>query len=171
MAFVATLVLAASCGNSKNAEVAQDSMEQAGDVVGSVVEIEEVEIDEIPDSVTAPAAAEATSLIDKIKNAANPEAIKEGVTKGIAYVQNLVKSGKLTEAKGYLEQLKPYAEKVNMGSAIEKLENAIGIADKAESAKGAVQNVADKATEAQAQAADVKAKAGAAVDALKGLGK
>lgn len=118
MAVVASTMMVA-CGNkTDNAEGATEE-----------VAVETVEVEEV-----APAAAatemtstEANSLLDNIKSAAS----KENVEKAINYVKELVSSGKLEEAKGYLEQVKPYADKVGCSALVSQVEQAVKLAENA----------------------------------------
>lgn len=170
MAAVATLALV-SCGNKADKTTTDPE---------AVVTEEEVVITETEESTPA-TDAEGASIMDKIKGAVS----KENVQKGIDYVKGLISTGKLAEAKSYLTQLKPYADKVGMSSALTTVESAL---DKAESFGGetkeaaqqavddakakaadAVENAKAKAADATQKAADdAKAKAAAA---LEGLGK
>lgn len=163
MAAVATLALA-SCGNKADQNATEPE---------TVVTEEEVVIAE-PAEATPAAESEGTSIMDNIKGAVS----KENVQKGIDYVKGLISSGKLAEAKSYLTQLKPYADKVGLTSALATVEGAL---DKAENfgadAKAKANEAAQKAVDdAKAKAADATQKAtddvkAKAADALKGLGK
>lgn len=158
MAVVAATMMVA-CGNSSEKAV-DDATRQAADQPG-VIEVETLEVTEVVSDEDAP------GIMDKIKAAANPEEIKAYVAKGIEYVKGLVNQGKLEEAKKYLENLKPYAEKVNMGGMVDKVNVAI---DKASALKAA-DNAIDDAKEAGAKAIDVvKEKGAQAVDATKEAG-
>ena len=176
MAVVAATVMV-SCGSKSDAN-AEGADSTAVEIVEPTVVVE----GEAATPAEAPATAEeASGLIDKIKEVANnPEEIKTYVEKGIAYAKNLISAGKLQEAKGYLAQLKPYADKVNLGKAVESVEALIDKADVA----GKVDAAKDGAKAAgQAAVDDAKAKASAAVedaknkaadkvsDAIKNLGK
>lgn len=166
MAVIASTMLVA-CGNK--ADQAKDAAKQAADKVEGTLEtltVEEIDIAQI-DPATAPTDAEAPSLIEKLKTATDPSQVKDYVTKGIAYVKNLVNTGKLAEAKAYLEQLKPYASKAGMDKIVESTSALIDKAEKATGVTGAV----DKAKEAGAEAVDKAKDAGAkAVDKAKEVG-
>lgn len=158
MAVVAATMMVA-CGNSSEKAV-DDAARQAADQPG-VIEVETLEVTEVVSDEDAP------GIMDKIKAAANPEEIKAYVAKGIEYAKGLVNQGKLEEAKKYLENLKPYAEKVNMGGMVDKVNVAI---DKASALKAADKAI-DDAKEAGAKAIDVvKEKGAQAVDATKEAG-
>lgn len=159
MAVVAATMMVA-CGNNSE-KAADDAAQQAADQPGVIEEVETLEVTEVVSDEEAP------GIMDKIKAAANPEEIKAYVTKGIEYVKGLINQGKLDEAKKYLEQLKPYAEKVNMGGMVDKVNVAI---DKAKALKAA-DNAIDEAKEAGSKAIDVvKEKGAQAVDATKEAG-
>lgn len=180
MAAVASMMLVA-CGGSNETKTDENATDANTTENVDGGEIAVVEIDEIT-GVEAPAESEAPSLMDKLKDATSLDVIKENVTKGLAYVKNLISGGKLAQAKDYLAQLKPYAEKVNLGSAVEKLESAVataetaaGVTDAVDAAKDKVADVKEQASDAidatKQKAADIKDQAGAAVDALKAIGK
>lgn len=163
MAAVATLALA-SCGNKA---------EQTANDPEAVVTEGEVVINET-DEATPAVEAEGKSIMDNIKGAVS----KENVQKGIDYVKGLISSGKLAEAKSYLTQLKPYADKVGLTSALTTVEGALNKAESfgadakdkvSEASQKAVDDAKAKAADATRKAADdVKAKA---ASALEGLGK
>lgn len=136
MATIATLTLA-SCGGSSKTTEATDSLANAATVVEEEV-IQVTEIEGLPADTPTPTDAEASSVVDQIKNAAT----KENVAKGIAYVKSLIANGKLTEAKSYLDQIKPYADKVGMGTAIASVEDALGKAEQLGGAKDAAVDAA-----------------------------
>lgn len=152
MAVIASTMMVA-CGN-KGEQNATDADSIVG--VEEVVE-EEVVVDEAQAPVSE---SEAASVLDNIKNAAS----KENVQKGLAYVQSLISSGKLTEAKSYLEQVKPYADKVGMSSAITTIENTLSQAENLTGgAKAAAdQAVSDAKDKAETAVNDAKDKANAA---------
>lgn len=163
MATIATLTLASCSGSSKTTETV-DSLANAA----TVVEEETVgvtEIEELPADVQTPTDAEAVSLVDKIKSAAS----KENVAKGIAYVKGLISSGKLADAKSYLEQIKPYADKVGLGTALASVENALCKAEELSGAKDASVDAAKaKAGEVKESAKEkVEAKANELTDKAK----
>mgnify|MGYP002433174378 CR=1 FL=1 len=161
MAAVAALTFSA-CGD-KNATATADSAANATATDAAAATAVEQTVDQSAATDAVPATdAEAASLLDKIKGAATIENVK----KGIDYVKTLVSSGKLAEAKSYLGQIKPYADKVGLTGAIEtvsetinKAEAAVGVKDKAEAAK---QQATDAVQAAKDKAAD-------AANALKGL--
>lgn len=146
MAVVAAATMV-SCGN-KAENAAADAADSTNAVVEGVVVDETVVVTE----------DEAPSLLDNIKSAASAE----NVQKGIAYVKQLVASGKLAEARTYLDQIKPYADKVGMTGALETVSTAL------EKAEGVAGNVAgDVKEKAEAAVDGVKEDAAAAVDAAK----
>lgn len=155
MAAVASMMMVA-CGNKADQQTVDAS--EPGAV--EVIEAEEITVSD----------AEAPSILDNIKNSAT----KENVEKGIAYVKSLINSGKLAEAKNYLDQIKPYAEKVGLRSALASVETAL---DKADGLGSNVKAAADSAVNAGKQkvadAANNAAKKGADAinNALGGLGK
>lgn len=147
MAVVAAAIMV-SCGNK--AENATNNADEnvAGEVANPVAD--GVVIDE----TLVVTEEEAPSLLDKIKSAASAE----NVQKGIAYVKQLVASGKLAEARTYLDQIKPYADQVGMTGALSTVSNLL------EKADGSIGNAAsDVKNEADAAVADAQAKADAAV--------
>lgn len=114
IAVAASAMALASCsGSSKEAAAAADSTATA-ETTEQVAELTE---------------AEGAGVLDKIKEAAS----SENVQKGLDYVKSLISSGKIAEAKSYLEQLKPYADKVGLTSAYAAVATAV---DKAESVAG-----------------------------------
>lgn len=128
MAVVATAMMV-SCGNKADkAKTDADSTVVMEEVVEGVVVTEE----------------EAPSLLDNIKGAAT----SENVQKGIAYVKQLIQSGKLAAARTYLEQIKPYADKVGLSSAVASASTAL---EKAEGLAGDVKSQADTAVAAARQ--------------------
>lgn len=166
MAVVASAMMVACGSKTDNAENNANGTEE---VAVEAVEVEEVATPDATETVTP---AEANSLLDNIKGAAT----SENVTKAINYVKELISSGKLSEAKSYLAQVKPYADKVGCSALVSQVEQAVSLA---ENASG---NLKDQATEAGQKAVDdAKAKATDAVqkaasdatqkatDAVKGL--
>ncbi len=164
VAVIATLTLASCGGGSKTTETA-DSLSNAATTVVETEAVEVTEIEGLPADVQAPTDAEAVSLVDKIKNAAS----KENVAKGIAYVKSLITSGKLADAKSYLAQIKPYADKVGLGTALASVENALNKAEELSGAKDAsVEAAKAKAEEAKESAKEkVEAKANELTDKAK----
>lgn len=154
MATIATLTLASCGGNSKTTE-SVDLPANAATVVEEETVVGVAEIEGLPADVKTPTDAEAVSLVDKIKSAAS----KENVAKGIAYVKGLISSGKLVEAKSYLDQIKPYADKVGLGKALVSVENALC---KAEELSGVKDSSVDAA---KAKAGEVKESAKEKVEA------
>ena len=156
MAALATLTLA-SCGRKTDNTAADDATMTEEVVVSETIEA-------IPTTD-----AEGTSIMDKIKGAAS----KENVQKGIDYVKGLISQGKLSEAKGYLEQLKPYAEKVGMSNVVSTVETTLSKAeslggDAKDKAEQAVSDAKDKVADAARNAVDdAKAKAGEAAENAK----
>lgn len=142
-AAAAVAITLAGCGNkTENKSDAGQSDQQAP--------VEVVETDEI----VVVSEAEAPALLDSIKAGATTA----NVQKGLDYVNSLIKSGKLTEAQNYLEQLKPYADKAGLTDAVNNLSNTIS---KAEATGAAVteatqkgQNLIDKAKAGTEKAAD-----------------
>lgn len=146
---VAAMVLAAvssSCGDkSKSAQNAADST----DVV-----FEEVVITET-DSV-APAAvteAEGQSIIDRLKAAASSsEEANKLAQEAKDYINKLIASGKIDQAKAYLAKVAPYI-KEKAPKAYDAIQNLVSN-DKLDAAKAAASDAVDKAKGAASDAAD-----------------
>ncbi|MCD8387328.1 MAG: hypothetical protein LUD17_10630 [Bacteroidales bacterium] len=109
---------------------------------------------------------QATEVVDQINKASSEAEAQDIVSKAQAYVEKLVKEGKIQEAKDYLDKIKPTIEQKFPSTAplLEKAQAAITAAaaltgDKTES-------VTDKAKDAASEAADsIASKTGQAVDA------
>ncbi|MCM1292606.1 MAG: hypothetical protein NC111_05370 [Bacteroides sp.] len=166
-AIVAMTAMFAACGKSNKEANADDS-----------VTVEEVDVTEVAvlEGVEAPTESEATGLLDNIKSAAT----QENVTKGLAYVQSLIQNGKVAEAKTYLDQLKPYADKVGLSSAVSSVEGVLAKAETLnlnDAATNATDALKDKAQDVEEstkakiedKAKDITDKAAAGVD--KGVDK
>ena len=118
-------------------------------------------------------AAEGAGITSKIENCTNTDSLKVYISQAKAYAQQLVKEGKVDQAKEYLAKIEPVVKEkapalagtlATVEGALDKVGDVAG--DKLDDAKDAVSAAADSVGSAACSAKDaVAAKAGEIKDA------
>lgn len=157
----------ASCGSKSNEnstevadsvaveEIVAEGVDSAGQEIVAVEGVEET-------AATAPE-GEGASILDKLKSATSADQVKELAAKAQTYVQQLIASGKVEEAKAYMAQIAPYI-KDKAPKAYEALDKVIKSSDKLDGLKD---KAADLKSAAAEKAADTKAAVAEKAEAAK----